>query len=208
MESSFKRYKRYFKYLCEYVFCERLHGLDFSMRDLSLYEQSGKVFHGYSKTDAETCNKILEYIISNFDFNHYDILDVGCGKGMFLREATKYPQCLRIGGIEIDERLVKIARRNFQILKLQDKVNVSLSNATEFEEYGGYNVFYFFNPFAKQIMEKVLYKIFSECKYEFLIILYNPIYQCDIEQYGGKLEAELFDEVKSYKILIYKCKNY
>lgn len=52
------------------------------------------------------------------DFTMRDtrILDVGCGKGVVLKEAAGFP-FERIAGIELQEGLVETAERNFRILK-------------------------------------------------------------------------------------------
>ena len=45
------RIRRYLVFLGEYLFLERPRGLDFTMRDIGLYQKSAGKYHGYSKTD-------------------------------------------------------------------------------------------------------------------------------------------------------------
>ena len=79
---------------------ERPRGLDFTMRDTRLYQQSAGKYHGYSKTDE----KHLQEIFQTLDFSRCrNLLDVGCDKGVVLKEAAKFP-FERIAGIELQGR--------------------------------------------------------------------------------------------------------
>ena len=190
--------------MIEWIFYEKIHGLDFTMRDKSLLDKTQRRFHGYSKTDSKHCKDIFENVFMIGVNGNLSILDVGCGKGAFIREALKYP-FKKVDGIEYDERLVKIAQRNFDILRLSDKVNIFSADATTFSNYSDYNVFYFFNPFEKDIMDIVVNRIFNECNKKVIIILHNPVCADVIEKHGGIRIKELYDSVKSYKTYIYVC---
>jgi len=198
-ESIFKRYKRYIRYSIQ-SFVERMKGLDFTMRDTSLIETSGGVLHGYSKTDESHAKKIFEML--NVD-DTKNLLDVGCGKGAFLREACKYPFG-KIAGLEYVESLAKIAEINFKKLKLDNRISIFQGDAIIFDKYKNYNVFYFFNPFDQDIMDKVMKKIVESRTQDFWVILHNPIASKNVEKYGCIEENRLFDPVKSYETIIYK----
>lgn len=201
-ETKIKRLKRYSIYMIQWI-AERMHGLDFTMRDTSLIVKTGGLLHGYSKTDESHAKEIFDYLNVS---SSSKLLDVGCGKGAFLREASKYPFG-KIAGIEIDKRLVSIAKKNFRILKLDDRIKIFQADALEFEHYGAFNVFYFFNPFDKEIMEQVVDKIaMSQGKSRtYYIILHNPTCVDVIEGKGGMLVGKLYDPMKSYETYIYKC---
>ncbi len=49
--------------------------------------------------------------------------------------------------MEYDEKLTEICNKNMKRLKLTDSMTVTCTDAREFENYGDYDVFYFFNPF-------------------------------------------------------------
>lgn len=201
-ESIIRRWRRYCIYIFQYVL-ERMHGLDFTMRDLTLIKESGGRLHGYSKTDESHAKMIFD----SLDIcPERRILDIGCGKGAFLKEAAKYPFG-KIAGIEIDERLVRIAKKNFWKLKLSDRVKVYGTDALKFQHYGNFNIFYLFNPFEKNFMENVIDKIITSQsgKGEFLVIMHNPVFAEVIEKRDGKLIARLYDKMKSYETYIYKC---
>lgn len=204
-ESSLKRFRRYGKYLFEWVFLEKMRGLDFTMRDTHLLRESGGALHGYSKTDEAHAKAIFETL--GIDSKRR-LLDVGCGKGAFLRVASKYPFG-RIAGIEIDPALVKIAQKNFRRLGLEDSVQVYCSDALRFERYGEFDMFYFFNPFEKEIMSEVLAMIQGSKgdHQEYHIILHNPVCAEVVEEGGGKLVTKLYDTVKSYETYIYRFKD-
>lgn len=204
-ESYMKRIRRYGKYLFEWIFMEKIRGLDFTMKDTHLIRETGGRLHGYSKTDEAHAKQIFHVMGAD---KKKKLLDVGCGKGAFLREASKYPFG-RIAGIEIDTALVKIAKRNFKILGLESRISVYCSDALEFEHYDAFNVFYFFNPFDREIMTKVVEKIQKsrKCNGEYYIVLHNPICADVIEKNGGKLVEKLYDRMKSYETRIYRCKG-
>lgn len=201
-ETKIKRFKRYSIYMIQWI-AERMHGLDFTMRDTSLIAKSRGQLHGYSKTDESHAKEIFDSLNVSGDSK---LLDVGCGKGVCLREASKYPFG-KIAGIEIDERLVRIAKKNFRILKLDERIKIFQSDALEFGHYGAFNVFYFFNPFDKEIMERVVDRIaMSQGKSKmYYIILHNPVCMDVVENKGGVLVRKLYDPMKSYNTFIYKC---
>lgn len=182
----------------------RMHGLDFTMRDLTLLKESGGVFHGYSKTDEAHAKAIFEALDINQESR---ILDIGCGKGVFLREAAKYPFG-KIAGIEIDEKLAGRAKKNFKILGLSGRIEVCCSDALKYKNYGEFNIFYFFNPFESEIMEKVVDIIDRSQdgkKENYFMVLHHPVCAEIVEKKGGKLVKKLYDRMKSYETFIYKC---
>ena len=201
LESRIKRMKRYCRYMFDWIFKEKIRGLDFTMRDLHLIKETGGVFHGYSKTDEAHARMIFDTL--GIDLNQ-KLLDVGCGKGAFLREAARQPFG-KIAGIEIDKNLVRIAKKNFKILGLDKKVQIINSDALEFNHYDAFNIFYFFNPFDKEVMEQVADRIENSHMNQYYMILHNPTCAEVVETHGGKLINKLHDHVKSYETYIYKC---
>lgn len=204
-ESTLKRIRRYGKYLFEWIFMEKIRGLDFTMRDTHLPRETGGVLHGYSKTDEAHAKAIFDLLGVDGEKR---LLDVGCGKGAFLRVASGYPFG-KIEGIEIDPMLVKTAKKNFRILNLEDRICVHCSDALAFERYDAFNVFYFFNPFDKEIMKKVVKKIQDSRRSgkEYYVILHNPICADVMLESGGELVSKLYDAMKSYETHIYECKG-
>ncbi len=197
-----RRYKRYIRYGLQYYFYEKPKGLDFTMRDTHLIEESGGVLHGYSKTNEEHIREIFAVLeVTDKD----SLLDVGCGKGVVLREASKYP-FKKIAGIDIDANLVQIAGKNFEILGLAERIHCTAINALDYRDYKDYNTFFFFNPFSQEIFQAVIGEIISEHKgnRQIRIIYHNPVYQSVIEETGKfKKIKEMYDEAKDYMTNIY-----
>ena len=201
-ESKIKRYKRYVRYSVQAI-KESLKGLDFTMRDTHLIEETGGGMHGYSKTD----DKHVRDIFRQLDYNKcHSLLDVGCGKGVVLREAQKFP-FTKTDGFDIDSNLVRIAKKNFKILKMNN-IRLSVGDATKFRKYNDYNVLYFFNPFDEELMDITLGRIFQDRNEPAWIILHNPVSAKLVEKYNCKEIARLYDKVKSYETRIYKWENY
>lgn len=199
-----KRYLRYVRYIAQWLFLEKLRGLDFTMRDLSLLKSSDGILHGYSKTDEAHAKAIFDALGVD---KSKRLLDIGCGKGAFLREACK-ENFGKIAGLEYVQELADIAKKNFERLGLSKRVEIYQGDAREFEHYQDFNVFYFFNPFASEIMETVVSKIFKEKEHTvFWIILHNPVSASVVEKHGGKEINRLYDKVKSYETIIYEV-NY
>ena len=65
-ESIFKRLIRYARYIFEYVFMEKPFGLDFSMRDTRLIDETHGKMHGYSKTDEAHIRQIFSILIQDY----------------------------------------------------------------------------------------------------------------------------------------------
>lgn len=133
-----------------------------------------------------------------------NFLDVGCGKGSVLRQAAKYP-FNRIVGIDFDGRLVDIAKRNFEKLKMSERVQCIQVDARTYADYGDFDFFYFFNPFDGDMMREVVEKIVAQSNSEFTIIYHNPVFYTVIESMGCFLRiAELYDGMKDYYTYVYR----
>ncbi len=169
------------------------------------------------KTDnyiEESCNPyepteycILErlaqsgYITSD---NHF--LDYGCGLGRSLFFMASQVGC-RASGIEYDYELCEAAIKNLEMSKLSEQYKKSIRIVcTDARTYHVLDEdrFYFFNPFDKEIMDKVMDKIIDAHKEKIYIILHNPVAADVIEAHGGKLTERLYDKVKSYWTNIYE----
>lgn len=198
--SALRRPFRYLRYLTQWIFLEKIRGLDFTMTDLSLVAATDGLYHGYSKTDEKHARAILDSLAPDASRH---LLDIGCGKGAFLRIASQYPFG-SIGGIELLEHLLETARRNFRILRLSDRIHLDHADALEYESYHLYNTFYFFNPFQTEIMMQVLQKILLSQKETFQIILHNPSAGLSPEQLGGIRICSLHDPAKDYVTVIYQ----
>lgn len=178
---------------------ERMRGLDFTMPD-RMYDRGrndGAMYYA-------TPRGILRELFACVDRERFSrFIDVGCGKGFVLSEAKKYGFA-DVGGVEYDEKLCRIARKNMKRLGLDARI--VCADATAFDGYGDYDVFYFFNPFQGAVMERVLQQIVAQCRgREIVIIYYRPRYPEAIEQYEFFEKVQvLHDEVKDYMAHVYR----
>ena len=204
LDELVNRLRRYLVFLGEYLFMERPRGLDFTMRDTRLYQQSAGKYHGYSKTDE----KHLQEIFRTLDFSRCrKLLDVGCGKGVVLKEAAKFP-FERIAGIELQEELVKNAGKNFRILGLEKRISCMQADAVDFDGYGEFDVFFFFNPFSEEVFGRVIDRILESRKSDgpLTFIYHNPRYLDALEE-RFKREASEPEQIR--KVMLHdKRKNY
>ncbi len=199
------RAKRYIVFLFQYLVLEKTRGLDFTMRDLTLYKESNGVYHGYSKTNE----KHLRDIFRRIDYDECTkLLDIGCGKGVVLKEAVRFP-FKKIAGIELEKELVSIAEKNFKILGIADKVQCIHADAVNFTEYGSYNIFFLCNPFSEKILQKVADRIFdSKKKGDVITVIYhNPRFLNIFEDGWQVIDKEmLHDAMKDYDTCILRLK--
>ena len=133
---------------------EKLRGLDFSMLYVDQERKDSDDYHGCSMTDAGDMKRILKAL--PVDVTQAAFLDVGCGKGMCIKCAAEVGY-KKADGIDLDPHLLEIARRNMK--KPGIPAQCIYANAVEFENYAGYDVFYFYNPFGRRVFEQVIHKI-------------------------------------------------
>lgn len=109
----------------------------------------------------------------------FDFVDIGCGKGrpVFVAESYGYNN---LTGIELDKELVEAANENLKRYLLKRKesfikfINV---NALEYNYKNTNTVYFLFNPFNKEVLEKVLARIISTTKSETWFVYLNPKYK-------------------------------
>jgi len=207
MKKYFLRYRRYAIFFFNYIFKERIRGLDFSMRDKRLLIATNGKMHGYSIAPKGILNNIFKkLLIKNNDM----FIDIGCGKGFVLWHATNY-NFRKILGIDIDENLVKVAKRNIDKLKLKN-VEAIHANALEFNSYSDYNYFFFSNPFSLEIFKPVFDNIVLSLKNsprKITVIYYNPTCADYILNMGEFILKEtLYCNIKDYYAHIYENKFY
>ena len=155
MFSKILRYYRYVWYLIKIYLYEKPRGLDFHQRDLKLQRNTQGSNNGYAVTPTSHIKQIFDAIDVK---NNNCFLDVGCGKGLVITQATKYP-FKKITGIDIVPHLIETAHKNIDVLNLQDRVQVCVTDASCFENYSDYDCIFLFNPFSEEIMEKTMQKI-------------------------------------------------
>ena len=150
-----RRIYRRIYFFIRWLFFEKPFGLDFHSRDLSVRCQSGGRNSGYV-----SCPKsFLKDIFSRLSIDSQSsFLDVGCGKGFVLVCAAKMPFG-KIEGIDIVSEFVEVAQKNLSILHLDDRIRVTVGDATLFDRYGEFDHIFLYNPFPAEIMSGFIHRL-------------------------------------------------
>ena len=194
------RGKRWGKFFFSYM-RERMSGLDFSMVYVGDLQRNTAEYHGYSMTDAGDMKRMLRAV--PVEPEKFAFLDVGCGKGMCMKCAAELGY-QKVAGLDLDEHLLGIARRNMERLGLD--AECIQANAGEFGGYAGYDVFYFYNPFGRQVFEQVIGKILESREKrdrEIWAVYYHPVSGELFEQAGFRLFQEVKDRTRDTVTRIY-----
>lgn len=98
------------------------------------------------------------------------VLDIGCGKGSAMRKFHKHG-FKRVAGIEINEHIFNICRRNFD--KINMEVEVFNQDAINFDRYLDYSTYYLYNPFPCEVFELVINRIIVSQNGNPITIIYS-----------------------------------
>jgi 16S rRNA G966 N2-methylase RsmD len=188
------------------ILLDRYRGLDF----LTVIQPEEVGLDSSTATrSSPSGNRYLYNLLSDIGITNNDsIIDIGCGKGSAMRTMLKYPFA-RVDGVEISEHIAEIARRNFKKLN-EKKCNIFHCDASIFQHYGQYNMFYFYNPFPAEIMSKVISNIshsISGADKEALIIYNNPVCHDLLIGHGKFLKIKEYPDEWGNKIYIYSNNN-
>jgi hypothetical protein len=122
--------------------------------------------------------KALAYF--DLRFEDFTFIDFGSGMGRALLMASEYP-FKRIMGVEFSPDLHQIAEDNIRRYKSESQkccdIRSICTDAAQFVIPPDMSMFYFFNPFSAEVMEKVLFNIhrsLQEFPRELYFIYLNP----------------------------------
>ena len=105
--------------------------------------------------------RTVERLLASLAIDHpaFTFVDVGSGKGRVLLMASLFP-FRRIVGVELSEKLHAVAQRNVEIFRPPERrcgrIDLVLGDAASFSFPEGNLVLYFFDPFDRAVMERVL----------------------------------------------------
>ena len=199
------RVRRWAKYFINTVI-EKMQGLDFSMVYVGELQKSIDEYHGYSMTDAGDMKRMLQAV--PVEPAKAAFLDIGCGKGMCMKCAAEVGY-KTVAGIDLDEHLLDIAKKNMAKLKIN--AECLYANAAEFEHYADYDVFYFYNPFGKQVFEEVVRKMKAsqtQRRRDIWAIYYHPVSGILFEKAGFSLWRVIQDTTRDTTTKIYVLSSY
>jgi hypothetical protein len=185
---------------------ERIKGVDFStvIQPEEVGYDSQIVYRS-----SPSGNRYLVQLLKDIDIIKTDsIIDIGSGKGSAMRSMLKFPFA-EVAGVELSEQIAAIAINNFKKLKA-NRCHVFNCDATKFQNYGRYNMFYFYNPFPADIMSEVIYKIDESVRgsdKEILIIYNNPVYHDSIISFGAFSKVKEYPDEWGNQIFLYSNKS-
>jgi SAM-dependent methyltransferase len=119
----------------------------------------------------------------------FPLIDYGCGKGraLFVAEQCGFTNLI---GVDIAKELIDDANENKDIYKKQNQQSSIIflfEDATKYNIPNDAQVFYFFNPFGEDIMQKVISNIKASIKLnprKIYCIYLNPKYKTVFEKNG------------------------
>ena len=98
---------------------------------------------------------------------------MGCGKGYVVTVAYRSGKFDKVGGVEYNENLYRILRRNLNRVSKREKWDYVVNgDARRYPYYGDFNVFFFNNPFAENIMADVAKAIWKAHERDKILIYY------------------------------------
>lgn len=160
------------------------------------------------KYQASCSNLFLEMVSKlPVNFKDYAFFDFGSGKGRVLIAAAEVGFG-KIEGIEFSEELHKTCEQNIDIYKqgkgtVNGSLNCVLEDATQYVLPIQPSVYYFYNPFEKDVMEKVVANIInasSQVSRDCYVLYNHPVYSNIFDKHQA---FELIGSTDDYKI--WKC---
>lgn len=177
-------YVKYFRKVIYLNYLKEIKNLDYTGR----IETKDTFLHGY-----EGCYPVNSLMKKLKITQEDSIIDIGCGKGLFLYYASKY-SFNKIDGIEYSAELTSIASKNAKVLNNR-KIHIYHCDARCFDKYDQYNYFFINNPFSCEIMKEVVVEILKSYyvkKRKIFIIYQFPFNQKVFTMYGFNIEYEKF----------------
>ena len=180
----------------------RFLGLDFN----------GTILQEDLGTDKNRCNAYtpanpaVKKVLKELPISKNDsILDVGCGKGKAISYMLSFP-FQKADGLDISEKLIKVAEKNFSILRKRHRVNLHICDARNFNGFDNYNYIFFYNPFPRLVMEVVKEHILESLKRfprEMTVIYENPVDR-DLFESGEFMWKEYVYDICQQPIVVYQ----
>ncbi len=159
-----------------------------------MFGKEKRKYSVYEASEYEGLNKIFELVkLCPND----TLVDFGCGMGRVLFFCNQRFMC-NVKGIEYDKEIFHKLEDNCEFYHVRfhgqrEKFTLLNMKAEDYVIAPEDNVFYFFNPFSREILEGVLESILQSVKMEprkVMVIFYYCTYDmmCAIRKYNFKLE--------------------
>ncbi len=147
-----------------------------SLHDLTISRNDINDCIEYMPSNPYFLDNIFDYISKNYNLEKMAFLDYGSGMGRVLYYAHKY-NFKKYVGIEFAEELCNKSNHFFKTQGIKD-INIINIDASKYLVDDDINIFYLFNPFVGDVLNKVLDNIdlsFSRSNRTILIVYLNPI---------------------------------
>jgi SAM-dependent methyltransferase len=125
----------------------------------------------------------------------YAFVDFGCGKGRVLLVASEFP-FRRIVGLEFAPQLAETARRNLKTYRARNQkcfeMEAITADATEHELEHEPQVLYFYSPFARSVMDRIVHNIEDSLKKSprDLLVLFSGVLGMRDSAFGSRPQYE------------------
>jgi precorrin-6B methylase 2 len=131
----------------------------------------------YVPTPFWVVRQSIELVAGRMPLTGVNFVDMGCGKGKVLFEASRFPFD-RVKGIEYSPSIFEIVRRNVAKLGLEHRIELFCVDAMHWHPGPEDRVYFFFNPFSGQVLSKVLDNICAATPVgESIMVIYvNPVW--------------------------------
>ncbi|MDO9000569.1 MAG: class I SAM-dependent methyltransferase [Bacteroidota bacterium] len=181
----------------ELIRAESINEKKYGITTSSIKKSNSTEFFHYQGAGYLILFRVLEQIAAQT--KQFEFVDIGCGKGrpVFVAESIGYKT---LTGIDLDGELISVAKENLKnyLLKTQDsKIQFLQVNALEYSYKNMPTVYFLFNPFNEEVLEKVLRKIISSTNSETWFVYMNPKYS----QVFTPDKFDLINEVKTKRYL-------
>ena len=124
-------------------------------------------------------------------------LDIGCGKGQMLVMAAMV-EMDRISGIEFNSDIATVAVNNMKCLQIDARIIIE--DATDYEGFDDYSIFFLYNPFGEESIKRVVSHIKESTirKPRPAFLVYgNPFY------HNSVIEIELVSLFRQVRVDLY-----
>jgi len=162
--------------------------------------------NNYEAISHFSFNRIIRQI--DWPWDESTFVDFGCGKGAAILLAEKF-NFKRYIGIELSPQLIGCCLGNIRQYKhdLLPRTNLVIGDAAFYKISADANVFYFFNPFQRPVLESVLQNIkksLDEFPRKIIILYFNAVDLDLVLDFGYRIILE----EKVDKITLYGFGNY
>jgi SAM-dependent methyltransferase len=152
------------------------HEKKFGIKTSAIKKSDSKEFFHYQGAGYLILLKVLPELFK--ETKHCDFVDIGCGKGraLFVAEYCGYNY---LTGIELDADLIKEAEANVNLYCLKRKesgIHFICANALDYEYKNRPTLYFLFNPFSEEILERVVERILASTHSETWFVYMNPLY--------------------------------